>query len=94
MKQTVNPVHLLYNNNRLHKHIVWAPCGSTFTAASDKTMNRNETEIKVEVREFGYHLVQWLKFVYHFFAETCRTSPKFLLFVHFFLIFKSFNWYL
>ena len=27
MKQTVNPVHLLYNNNRLHKHIVWAPCG-------------------------------------------------------------------
>ena len=25
MKQTVNPVHLLYNNNRLHRHIVWAP---------------------------------------------------------------------
>ena len=68
--------------------------GSTFTTASDKTMNRNETEIKVEVREFGYHLVQWLKFVHHFFAETCRTSPKFLPSVHFFLTFKSFNWYL
>ena len=26
MKQTVNPVHLLSNNNRLHKQIVWAPC--------------------------------------------------------------------
>ena len=27
MRQTVNPVHLLQNNNRLHKQIVWAPCG-------------------------------------------------------------------
>ena len=26
MRQTVNPGHLPYNNNRLHKQIVWAPC--------------------------------------------------------------------
>ena len=34
MKQTVNPVHLLYNNNRLHGHIVWAPCGETDNRSS------------------------------------------------------------
>ena len=33
LKQTVNPVHLLYDNNRLHKHIVWALCGLTFGPA-------------------------------------------------------------
>ena len=30
---------------------------------SDQTMNKKQTKIKVEVLEFGYHLVQWLKFV-------------------------------
>ena len=53
-----------------------------------------QTKIKLEVGEFGYHLVQWLTFVYHFFTETCKTSFKYLLLLHFFLTFKSFNWYL
>ena len=35
MKQTVNPVHLLYNNNRLHKQIVWAPCDETLCRMFD-----------------------------------------------------------
>ena len=43
---------------------------------------------------FWFQLVQLLTFFYHFFAETCRTSLKFLPFVDFFLTFKSSNWYL
>ena len=39
-------------------------------------------------------LVQWLEFVYHFFAKSCKTSFKYLLLLHFFLTFKFFNWYL
>ena len=39
-------------------------------------------------------LVQWLEFVYHFFAKSCKTSFKYLLLLHFFLTFNSFNWYL
>ena len=31
VKQTVNPVHLLYNNNQLLRHIVWAPCDFTLS---------------------------------------------------------------
>ena len=39
MKQTVNPVHLLYNNNRLHRHIVWAPYANTNCCVMPSQLN-------------------------------------------------------
>ena len=37
-------------------------------------MNKMQTKIKVEVGEFGYHLVQRLTFVYHFFTEIAQQA--------------------
>ena len=43
MKQTVNSVHLLYNNNRLHRHIVWAPYDVTRETCKAKYSNEENT---------------------------------------------------
>ena len=57
MKQTVNPVHLLYNNNRLHRHIVRAPCALVINAKTWKTVNEltSRKSNKTVINEIEYN---------------------------------------
>ena len=71
MKQTVNPVHLLYNNNRLYRHIVWAPYAPTWRPILNSVIFRGTfsriTRLGDIAQPCGLHTF----FVYHS-STTCQ----------------------
>ena len=52
-------MHLLYNNNRLHRHIVWAPCGICKPYHIDQLVLRKGYEI-IQVNILCFLLI-WRK---------------------------------